>query len=168
MNYCKEGAELTLYIKSSLNSSGVRGCASADGGERGWDECVAEGGRGKNKVTQHFYLFPLKLALLPLQSHKAVKLTSDLFCPCPGSCPNCRMPPINFLFVALHPFAVNVMRLQQRKLLTPANARFLNNKLKADRKRQREDACLPNNSIQKVQFIMYLYMCVFAHHNRPK
>lgn len=35
MNYCKEGAELTLYIKSSLNSSGVRGCASADGGEQG-------------------------------------------------------------------------------------------------------------------------------------
>lgn len=26
MNYCAEGAELTLYIKPSLNSSGVRGC----------------------------------------------------------------------------------------------------------------------------------------------
>lgn len=88
------GGELTLYIKCSLNSSGW----GAVGG-RGQDECMAKGGRGgKNQVTQHFYLLPLKLPLLPHHSHKAVQLTYDLSCPCPGSCPNCRMPPINFSF----------------------------------------------------------------------
>lgn len=105
------GPELTLYIKCSLNSSG--GCTTADGRGGGgkmsaWQREEEE----KNKVTQHFYLLPLKLPLLALQSYKAVEMTSDLFCPCPGSCPNWRMPPINFFFVALHPIALNVMKLQ--------------------------------------------------------
>lgn len=48
MNYCTEGAELTLYIKSSLNSSGVRGCASAD--EREGDGMSAWQGEEERKI----------------------------------------------------------------------------------------------------------------------
>lgn len=48
MNYCTEGAELTLYIKSSLNSSGVRGSASAD--EREGDGMSAWQGEEERKI----------------------------------------------------------------------------------------------------------------------